>query len=157
MTAGGFGGAGGVGVGGISGGGGALGNAGGFGAGSAGVGGINGVYGFQFEGKEFGMGNGDIQDSQITSSTASGGLPPEKGRLNGASSWSAGQNDENQWIQIDLRKPLTLTKIATQGRHDNDQWVKSYLVSYSSDGETFQNYKADGSDKVKTMINNIQL
>ena len=87
MTAGGFGGAGGVGVGGINGGGGgALGTVGGFGAGSAGVGGINGVYGFQFESKELGMGNEDIQDSQITSSTAWVGLPPEKGRLNGASS-----------------------------------------------------------------------
>ena len=34
---------------------------GGFGGGSTGVGGINGVYGFQFERKELGMGNGDIQ------------------------------------------------------------------------------------------------
>lgn len=133
--------------GGISGG--ALGTAGGIEGGSVGVSGINGGNSFQFEGKELGMENGNIQDSQITSSTAWNGLPPEKGRLNGASSWSAGQNDENQWIQIDLDKILTLTKIVTQGRHNSDQWVKSYLVSYSLDGQTFQNYKIDGADKVR--------
>ena len=136
-------------------GGGALGIPGGVDSGNVGVSGINGGNSLQFEGKELGMENGNIQDSQITSSTAWNGLPPEKGRLHGASSWSAGQNDEDQWIQIDLNKILTLTKIATQGRHNYDQWVKSYLVSYSSDGQTFQNYKNNGADKVRKIHNTI--
>lgn len=114
----------------------------------------------------FGMENGNIEDSKITSSTAWENLPPTKTRLNSASSWSAGKNDENQWIQVDLDKPVAVTKIATQGRKNYDQWVKTYTVSYSFDGENFKPYQVDGLDKVRffykpprsglTLINRIE-
>lgn len=127
---------------------GAFGAAGGFGGGNVGVIGSYGGNVCPFGDKELGMENKNIQDSQITSSTAWKNLPPENGRLNGESSWSAEQNDKNQWLQIDLGEILAITKIATQGRHNYDQWVTSYLLSYSSDGKTFENYKFDGTEKV---------
>ena len=99
--------------------------------------------------KALGMEDGRIQDTQITSSSAWSGLLPQKGRLNSATSWSAGHNDLNQWIQIDLRRQEIITRIATQGRKNYDQWVTSYMVSYSFDGERFENYKdSDGTDQV---------
>ena len=87
------------------------------------------------------MENGNIADSQITSSTFWGGLASAKGRLNGATAWAAGQNDQNQWIQVDLGEQKIVTKIATQGRNNYDQWVTSYVVSYSLNGQTFNQYQ----------------
>ena len=87
------------------------------------------------------MENGNIADSQITSSTFWRGLASAKGRLNGATAWAAGQNDQNQWIQVDLGEQKIVTKIATQGRNNHEQWVTSYVVSYSLNGQTFNQYQ----------------
>ncbi|XP_028401252.1 coagulation factor V-like [Dendronephthya gigantea] len=91
-----------------------------------------------------GVENGQIQDYQITSSSFCEGLPPQEGRLHGDACWSASGNDKNQWIQIDLSRDKDITAIATQGRKDADEWVKSYIVSYSTDGKEFQCYQDDG-------------
>ena len=96
-----------------------------------------------------GMENGNVEDSKITSSTAWSNLPSTKARLNSDSSWSAGTNDKNQWIQVDLDKAVTVTKIATQGRKNYDQWVKTFTLSYSFDGENFEPYQVNGVEKVR--------
>ena len=153
MTVGGFGGAaqgGATQLGG--GGGGALGTAGGFGGGGFGISGRYGGVGCPFGEKELGMENGKIQDDQITSSSDWNKLPAKNGRLNGSSCWAAGKNDKNQWIQVDFEKPVVVTKIATQGRGKYDQWVKSYTVSYSLDGNNFKPYQVDGVDKVRISV-----
>lgn len=96
-----------------------------------------------------GVQNGKIQDYQITSSTSCEGLRPQDGRLHGDACWSAGGNDKNQWIQVDLCKDKDITAIATQGRKDAEQWVQTYTVSYSTDGKEFQYYQDDGVWKVR--------
>ena len=101
------------------------------------------------------MENGGIEDSQITSSSfyPTGESSTSYARLNGPSTWSALKADPNQWIQVDLKKPMDLTKIATQGRNKNDwkaSYVTKYSLSYSSDGESFVDYKIDGRLKVGT-------
>ena len=53
------------------------------------------------------------------------------------SSWSSKAGDKSQWIQVDLRVMVEVTKIATQGRQDWPQWVTQYKVSYSTDGVHF--------------------
>ena len=95
------------------------------------------------------MENGYIADSQITSSTFWERLVSAKGRLNGATAWAAGQNDQYQWIQVDLGEQKIVTKIATQGRNNYDQWVTSYGVSYSLNGQTFNQYQVNTTDKVR--------
>ncbi|CAB4010496.1 Hypothetical predicted protein, partial [Paramuricea clavata] len=98
----------------------------------------------------FGMDNGRIQDSQITASTVHNpGLSPQQGRLNSASSWSAGLYDQNQWIQVDLGREEVVTAIATQGRANYPQWVKTYSVCYGSNGNAFEPYKIDDAVKVR--------
>jgi hypothetical protein len=98
----------------------------------------------------FGMQNGRIQDSQITASSIwNGKLSTKQGRLNSASSWSARQNNPNQWIQVDLGREEVVTAIRTQGRDDHPQWVKTYSSSYSSNGNAFEPYKIDGAVKVR--------
>ena len=99
----------------------------------------------------FGVETGKIADSQISSSSAYPGLEAVRGRLKGTSSWSARVLNKDQWIQIDLGRVEVVTAIATQGRANADQWVKSYSLSYSLDGENFVSYKS--KDIVKASKN----
>ena len=91
----------------------------------------------------FGVETGKIADSQISSSSAYPGLEAVRGRLKGTSSWSARVLNKDQWIQIDLSRVEVITAIATQGRANADQWVKSYSVAYSLDGENFVPYETE--------------
>ena len=99
---------------------------------------------------------GRIPNSQITASSYWGAtLSPQKGRLYGIGSWSARRNDQNQWIQVDLGGKEFVTAVATQGRNNYNQWVKTYSVSYSSSGKTFESYKVGGEVKVKIVVKNV--
>ena len=65
-----------------------------------------------------------------------------------AGSWCANRNNVNQWLQIDLGTPTTITKVATQGRQDASQWVTSYSLSYSLTGSYWVQYTVRGKKKV---------
>ena len=57
----------------------------------------------------------------------------EEGILRGA--WVARNQDTNQWIQVDLQSAKTVTKVETQGRNVNEQWVTSYQLATSLTGD----------------------
>ena len=93
-----------------------------------------------------GMASEDIPDSAITASSAHQGLPAVRGRLYSTkygdfTAWGSGVVNTNQWLRIDLSKVRFVTAVATQGRHFTPQWVKSYWLSYSTDGTIFSEYK----------------
>ena len=100
-----------------------------------------------------------ILDSQITASSewnAKNGAHNARLNLQAVSGirsggWSAapGQNNYNQWLQVDFIKTVTLGKVATQGRMNADQWVSNFSLSYSMDGNVFKVYQQSGSDKVR--------
>ena len=97
-----------------------------------------------------GVETGKISNAQMTSSSSwNAALATGKGRLYGVGSWSARINDENQWIVVDLGRDEVVTAIATQGRSNYNQWVKTYSVSSSLDGKTFESYEVGGSVKVR--------
>lgn len=95
-----------------------------------------------------GMETGAISDGQITASSYWGQyhesflarlhLQEAWSQFHG--SWSAGSNDVNQWLQIDLSIEHKITRVATQGRKDANQWVTKYNLHYSANGVTFQYY-----------------
>ena len=62
--------------------------------------------------------------------------------------WTAGQQNTNQWIQVDLEALATLKGVATQGRYDATYYVKSYVIQYSTDGRKFVPYKEGSTPKV---------
>ena len=105
------------------------------------------------------MESGAITDGQITASSEwSSRHAPSLARLNWvkqgnkAGSWSAKTNDVNQWLQVELGSECTkVTRIATQGRNDYDQWVKTYKLQYSDDGLNFQNYREQGATEDKVV------
>ena len=73
------------------------------------------------------------------------------GRFGGA--WCARRSDRNQWIQFDFGGRTRVTRVCTQGRQNSDQWVTSYYVTYSRDGQHFIPYREGRGTKV----NNIRL
>lgn len=107
------------------------------------------------------MENRDITDEQITASSEyDSHYAAIQGRLNFKAgydkpgAWSAGKNDLNQWLQIDLSSShVNVTGVATQGRdsHTYGQWVKKYKLQYGNDGKNFEYYREQGktTDKVK--------
>ena len=96
------------------------------------------------------MEKGGISNAQITASSQyHSPYQSYNARLNsGGGSWIPTSNNAHQWLQVDLGKKTEVTGIKTQGRYNAHQWVKSYRVSYSNDGSTFQTYKENNQDKV---------
>ena len=103
------------------------------------------------------MESGEITDGQITASSEwSSTHAPSFARLNRvkegnkAGSWAAKTNDVNQWLQIELGSDYTkVTRIATQGRSDRDQWVKTYKLQYSEERVNYQFYREQGQTEDK--------
>ena len=106
-----------------------------------------------------GMASYVIPNEQVKASTEwDGNHTAIQGRLyyeatpGKAGSWSARNNDVNQWLQVYLGSEFTrVTGVASQGRNGANQWVTKYKLQYASDGVNFTYYKDVGQvvDKVK--------
>ena len=83
------------------------------------------------------------------SSYYNGNLAPWSGRINHRWSWSARQRNSRQWLQIYFGVSTAIRGISTQGRQDANQWVKSYAVSYSTNGLKFAFFKEGRGAKVR--------
>ena len=106
-----------------------------------------------------GLGNSSIADRQLSSSSQlDDAHAATQGRLNSnatgdsGGSWSAGNNNSSQWLQIDLLDQRNnVTRVATQGRHDASQWVTKYKLQHSKDGISFHFYREPGDTAVKVI------
>ncbi|XP_072017381.1 uncharacterized protein [Amphiura filiformis] len=97
---------------------------------------------------QLGMEDSRIEDGQITASSmwsnkASHGphnarLNHQKGTTTGgafvAGAWVAAINDSNQWIQVNLRAVMWVSRVMIQGRNGHDQWVTKFKVLYKTYG-----------------------
>lgn len=83
---------------------------------------------------------------------------PDRARLNIYAShgrtgaWVAKYRNTKQFLQIDLSQISLIKGIATQGRREAHQWVKSYMISYSRRGLRFRMYNAYGRVKVRICL-----
>ena len=100
-----------------------------------------------------GMEDRSITDGQITASSYKSGAKNFKaayGRLNNKPSgsmggaWCAGTSDTSQYLQIDLKKEMTVSGVATQGQIDEANWVAKYSIQHSRDGSNWKDYKEFG-------------
>ncbi|KAL9978609.1 hypothetical protein ACROYT_G016145 [Oculina patagonica] len=62
--------------------------------------------------------------------------------------WCPKAKSTNQWLQIDLGEFTAVTKVATQGRYNSEDRVKTYTLSYSVDGTHWTGYKQRSVEKV---------
>ncbi|XP_074622246.1 uncharacterized protein LOC141880636 [Acropora palmata] len=105
-----------------------------------------------------GMEDRSIADVQITASSfkSDGGktYKPQYGRLNNKPSgamggaWCADVSDTSRYLQIDLKKEMTLSGISTQGQSDEANWVVKYKIQHSLDGAQWRAFKEFGQEKV---------
>ena len=106
-----------------------------------------------------GMENGLISDEQITaSSELDEDHAAAQGRLryqptsSSARSWVVLTTDASQWPQVNLESFNTIvTRVATQRREDNEEWVTNYNLQYGDDGVIFQYYREEGETVAKVM------
>ena len=102
-----------------------------------------------------GIGSPDIiPDNQMSASSQAGsGWQAAYGRLNGdrGDGWCAkqpGRNDD--WLQVDLGKPVEVCALATQGDINGDEWVKAFKISHSYNGRNWKTYEdASGTEVVR--------
>ena len=100
------------------------------------------------------MENRAISDAQISASSQyNSNTGPQRARLNGRTFWKPRTSNQDQWLQVDLGKYTTVTRIATQGRRSGIFYYRScvtkYRLQYSGDGVNNHWYKARGQDSVK--------
>ena len=104
------------------------------------------------------MENGAIPDDGIiASSIYDNNYKSFNARLKKAGSscsWApADKEEKDSWLQVDLEQLSIVKGIATQGTchdHDEDEWVMSYSVSYSSDDGDWTSYQESGKEKAST-------
>ncbi|XP_038060470.1 lactadherin-like [Patiria miniata] len=92
------------------------------------------------------MEDGRIRDERITASSfwtpsddpSSDSHAPHRARLN-IQGYSEGWRYANPWIQVDFVGTVTITGLITQGRGDSSLWVTEYQVTYSDDGQSWNN------------------
>lgn len=90
-----------------------------------------------------------ILDEQLSASSVFNGLTgAAKARLALLGTWNPSLSDASPWLQVDLIKNATLSRISTQGSKYFDRWVESYNVTFSYDGTNFQFCKQYGEVKV---------
>lgn len=82
-----------------------------------------------------------MRDGAMTASTYYNRyLAPWHGRINHRWSWSARRSVRNQWLQVYFGVLARLTGILSQGRQDANQWVKTFILTFSRDGFKFVKY-----------------
>lgn len=102
------------------------------------------------------MESGHLPDHAISASTSyDAKYIPQFSRLNRintkgkAGAWCSRSSDANQWLQVYFGRETTVTKVATQGRYDYNNWVMSYSLSYSVDGTHWAWYRLLSNGYIK--------
>lgn len=55
-------------------------------------------------------------------------------------------NRYGSWFQAEFESWTKVTRISTQGRQDDDDWVTKYRVTFSYEGIFFRDYQENGKD-----------
>lgn len=104
-----------------------------------------------------GMESGKIKNEQITASTFLKHHEPYEGRLNlkGGRGWYAKYNRKTEYLQIDFKRVINITAVATQGKSNVkgmlDVYVKEYKLSLSDNGKNWKDYTENNRTKVSNI------
>ena len=94
-----------------------------------------------------------ILDQRFSASSSLSGRSPSDGRLNGSNAWiPATNNDNNDFLQIDLGSLYFVCGVATQGNPNGNDWTKTYKIKTSLDNVVWTFYSEGGSEKVHPLL-----
>ncbi|XP_041931092.1 coagulation factor VIII [Alosa sapidissima] len=107
-----------------------------------------------------GMESGIISDEQISASDYYDNWEPGLARLQQSGSFNAWVgHSKTSWLQVDLRKPMLIHGLQTQGARTGSLGIKEtftmyFTVSYSMDNEHWKIYRGNDSKPSKVFIGN---
>ena len=94
-----------------------------------------------------------ISDQRFSASSSLSGRSPSDGRLKGSNAWiPATNNDNNDFLQIDLGSVYFVCGVATQGNPNGNDWTKTYKIETSLDNVVWTFYSEGGSEKVHSFL-----
>ena len=96
-----------------------------------------------------------ISNQRFSASSTLSGRSPSDGRLKGTNAWiPATNNDNNDFLQIDLGSLYFVCGVATQGYPTigHDHWTKTYKIKTSLDNVVWTFYSEGGSEKVHPLL-----
>ena len=94
-----------------------------------------------------------ISDQRFSASSSLSGRSPSDGRLKGSNAWiPATNNDNNDFLQIDLGSLYFVCGVATQGYPNDDYWTKTYKIKTSLDNDVWTFYSEGDSEKVHPFL-----
>ena len=90
-----------------------------------------------------------ISDQRFSALSYYSGYSPSNGRLKGSNAWIPARNNNNSdFLQIDLGSLYFVCGVATQGSAAGPQWTKTYKIETSLDNDVWAFYSEGGSEKV---------
>ena len=101
-----------------------------------------------------GMENRKVKNDQITALNYLKKYEPYEGRLNinGGRGWQAKYTRAmKEYLQIDFKREVNITGVATQGQSTSNLFVKQYKLSTSDDGKKWIKYTENGTSQVRTI------
>ena len=94
-----------------------------------------------------------ISDQRFSASSSLSGRSPSDGRLKGSNAWiPATDNNNNDFLQIDLGSLYFVCGVATQGNPNNDHWTNTYKIETSLDNVLWTFYSEGESEKVHPVL-----
>ncbi|CAJ0924499.1 unnamed protein product [Ranitomeya imitator] len=77
-------------------------------------------------------------------------------KIGKTNAWTASENNQSQWLQIDLGVNKKITGVITQGAKDfgNIQYVEAYKIAYSDTGSTWLVYQDSRTKTDKVFLGN---
>ena len=93
-----------------------------------------------------------IYDQRFSASSSRSSSRASYGRLKGASAWiPSSNNNNNDYLQIDLGSVYVVCAVATQGNPSADDWTETYKIETSLDNGNWQWYQENNAVKVCTV------
>jgi len=90
-----------------------------------------------------------IYDQRFSASSSLSSSRASNGRLNEGSAWiPSSNNNNNDYLQIDLGSVYVVCAVATQGNPNANDWTKTYKIKTSLDNVNWQCYKENNAVKV---------
>lgn len=68
-----------------------------------------------------------------------------------SAAWCAAEENEEQWLEVDLQDEKGVMAVALQGRYHHS-WVRTFYIQYSSDGNTWYCYGSATGHKVYNFL-----
>lgn len=94
-----------------------------------------------------------VDPNLMKASSSLSGFPAKDGLIiedDVSAAWCATEENEEQWLEVDLQEDKDVMAVALQGRYHHS-WVTTFYIQYSMDGNTWYCYGSGTGHKVMVL------